>query len=445
MAGWEEIPETQYATLGEELIAYQVFGEGEVDLLWVPATGDCIELRWDFAPYAEFLCWLGERARVISFDRRGTGASDTPSGEALPSWEQWADDARAVLDAAGSERAVICGGADSGPTAILFAASHPARTRGLILMNTTARFAAAPDYPIGLPEDVLALTSEAVGKAWGTQGLSEWTSQDPAFQRYFLKSQRMYMTPRKASRLFGSQMSLDVRDALALVRVPTLVLSHEGMQQPLSPEHGRYLAEHIMGARMATLSGKDLVIFGAASTDAPGYIEEYLRGLIGVTDTDRALAAVLFTDIVGSTERASALGDRQWRHLLETHDAVARTVVEQHRGRLVKTTGDGMLATFDGPGRAIRCAMALGDALRPLGLEIRAGLHTGEVEVMGADIAGIGVHIAARVLEAAQPGDLLVSAAVPMLVAGSGFEFDDMGEHELKGVSGTWRLHRVLS
>jgi class 3 adenylate cyclase len=254
----------------------------------------------------------------------------------------------------------------------------------------------------------------------------------------------MYMTPREASRLIQFELSLDVREALALVRVPTLVLHREGMPQPLSPEHGRYLADRIEGARLALVPGSHGMIFTEPFADAVRHIEEFLGGLVGVPEPDRALAAILFTDIVGSTERASALGDREWRNLLESHDAVARTVVERHRGQLIKMTGDGMLATFDGPGRAIRCAMALGDTLRPLGLEIRAGLHTGEVEVRGTDIAGIGVHIASRVLACAPPGDLLVSAAVPMLVAGSGIEFEDRGEHELKGVPGSWQLYRAV-
>jgi class 3 adenylate cyclase len=448
MTRGEQIPETEYATLGEDRIAYQVFGEGEVDLLWVPPSGDCIELRWDWPPYAQFLFWLGAQARVISFDRRGAGASDAPSGEPLPSWERWADDARAVLDAVGSERTVIAGASDSSPTAILFATSHPARTRGLILINGAARWAAAPDYPAGFPEEALALTSQFVQDAWGTEALAGFASpdlarRDPEFRRMIAKSERMYMSPNQMSRLMHFQQSLDVREALDLVRVPTLVLHPEGLEA-IPADHGRYLAEHIAGARLALLPGNDaMILVEPAAQAALPLIEEFLGALHDGPEPDRALASILFTDIVGSTERASALGDREWRNLLESHDAVARTIVEQHRERLVKMTGDGMRATFDGPGRAIRCAMALGDTLRPLGLEIRAGLHTGEVEVRGADIAGIGVHIAARVLACAPPGELLVSAAVPMLVAGSGIEFEEGGEHELKGVPGTWQLFSV--
>ena len=414
---------------------------------WVPPSGDCIDLRWTWPPYADFLRWLGSHGRVISFDRRGAGASDAPSGEMLPSWERWADDALAVLDEVGSERAVICGAADAGPTAILFAASHPSRTRALILMNTTARFAAAPDYPMGVPEDALALAAQFVQDTWGTGAIVELSApdlmqQDQDVARWFAVSQRLYLSPRAAAKLFEFELSLDVRDALGSVRVPTLVLHREGVAV-MTVDQGRYLAEHIAGARLASVPGNDGSIFTEPVADAKRNIEEFLASLTRDVEPDRALSAVLFTDIVESTARAAALGDRAWRNLLETHHAVGRTLVEQHRGRIVKTTGDGLLATFDGPGRAIRCALALREALRPLGLDIRAGLHTGEVEVIGADIAGIAVHIAARVMSAASPGEVLVSPAVPMLVAGSGIDFDDRGEQELKGVPGAWRLYAV--
>jgi class 3 adenylate cyclase len=252
------------------------------------------------------------------------------------------------------------------------------------------------------------------------------------------------MRPREASTFLHREQSVDVRDALASVRVPTLVIHRDKFVIPA--EQGRYLAEHIDGARFLLVEGRDGVLFtGSTANEIIASIEEFLSGLQAVPEADRALAAILYTDIVESTQRVAALGDREWRTLLDTHDAVARTMVSQYRGRVVKMTGDGMLAIFDGPGRAIRCATALGDALRPLGLEIRAGLHTGEVEMRGTDIAGIGAHIAARVLQAAEPGDLMVSAAVPMLVAGSGFDFEDRGEHELKGVPGAWRLFAVVA
>lgn len=439
-------PDTKYATLGDDRIAYQVFGEGPLDLLWVPGTADCVDLRWDWPPYAQFLDWLGTMARVIAFDRRGTGASDPPSGNSLPNWEQWAEDARGVLDAVGSERAVVCGNADAGPAAILFAASHPTRARGLVLINTQACYEATSDEPAGRYEENVDPVSQIVREAWGTDGLTQYlfpdsVKQDPLLGPWFAKNQRLYMSPSTLKSRFGQR--LDVRGALGLVRIPTLVLHREGFD--ITPaDHGRYLAEHIKDARLAVVPGRDGWIFTEPATEPLGELADFLRGLTRVVEPDRALAAILFTDIVGSTQRVAKIGDQAWRDLLATHDALARTLVDQQGGRVVKMTGDGMLATFDGPGRAIRCAQLFTEALRPVGLEIRAGLHTGEVEVMGEDIAGIGVHIAARVLDAASPGEVWASAAVPMLVAGSGFEFVDHGEHELKGVPGPWRLYAVV-
>lgn len=343
----------------------------------------------------------------------------------------------------GSERATIFGTTDSGPVSILFAASHPGRTKGLILGNTSARFAYAPDYQFGMRGSEHA--HQAV-EGWGITAGGAFSnpdaSKDPSFLRWWAMSQRLSRSPRDARTFIHWQRSLDIRQALTSIRVPTLVLHREGFDL-IPPDHGRYIAEHITGARFALIPGRDAGLYCDPTEDGLQHVEEFLGGLREAKEPDRALAAILFTDIVGSTQRAAHLGDRAWRNLLESHDVVARTVVEQHRGTLVKMTGDGILATFDGPGRAIRCAMALADALRPLGLEIRAGLHTGEVELLGTDIAGIGVHIAARVLESAPPGEFLVSAAVPMLVAGSGFVFEDRGEHDLKGVPEPWKLFAV--
>lgn len=441
------IPDTRYATLGDDRIAYQAFGEGPLDLLWVPGTADCVDLRWDWPPYAQFLEWLGTMARVIAFDRRGTGASDPSSGDSLPAWEQWAEDARAVLDAVGSDRAVVCGNVDAGGAAILFAASHPACGRGLVLVNTQACYEATPEDPEGRYEENADPVQQVVRDAWGTESLAQFlfpdsVKHDRLLGPWFAKNQRLYMSPNELKSHLGQQ--LDVRSALGLVRIPTLVLHREGFD--ITPaDHGRYLAEHIKDARLAVVPGRDGWIFTEPARESLGELANFLRGLTKVVEPDRALAAILFTDIVGSTRRVVEIGDQAWRNLLATHDALARTLVDQHGGRVVKMTGDGMLATFDGPGRAIRCALSFTEALRPVGLEIRAGLHTGEVEVVGEDIAGIGVHIAARILDTSPPGKLIVSAAVPMLVAGAGFEFDELGDYELKGVPGIWKLFTVRS
>jgi class 3 adenylate cyclase len=362
--------------------------------------------------------------------------------EALPTWEEWADDALAVLDAVGSERAALFGAGDGGAVAALFAAIHPARTSAAILANAFARSIRAPDYPWGYFDEAVAHKVEAMLTArWGTESFVDLfdlcpdTAADPQFRRWSAKSARMSCSPREAASYMKQINRMDIRAVLPTIRVPTLVLCRE--QAPVLPEQGRFLAEHIPGARLVMVPGADVIIYTEPNAEVAEAIESFLTGGAPVADTDRALAAILFTDIVGSTEQAALLGDRRWRSLLDAHDAVCRTVIERHRGRLVTLTGDGVLARFDRPGRAIGCVAALRDALGPLGIEVRAGLHTGEVELRGDDIGGIGVHVAARVLDHAGPGELVVSAAVPLLVAGSGVEFDSRGEHELKGLPGT--------
>jgi len=444
MSAGEQIPETRFTRVGEDRIAYQVLGEGSIDLVYLPSSQECIDLIWDYPPYARFLRRLASFSRLITFDRRGAGASDA-AADGLAAWESWADDAGAVLDTVGSERAALLGQADGGPTAVLFAATRPERTRALILFNSSARFLRDDDYPFGLDQGDADATQRFLIDAWGTSAMASLTPQlsgNPDYVRYLTRSQRLTKRPRDAAAYFHWVQQTDVREVLPSVRAPTMILHRKGAPW-VTLDQGRYLAEHIQGARFVPLEGAQSIVCEEPHDDVLEYIEEFVRGLGGTRESDRALAAILYTDIVSSTERVSAMGDREWRNLLDTHDAVARTIVEQHRGKIVKTTGDGILATFDGPGRAIRCAIALRDALQPLGLEIRAGLHTGEVEIRGTDIAGIAAHIAARVLHSAQPGDLLVSAAVPMLVAGSGFEFADRGDHELKGLPGSWQLFAV--
>jgi class 3 adenylate cyclase len=439
------VPETKFAVLGEDRIAYQVLGQGPPDLLWMSSVAECIDLRWEYPPFASFLQTLASFSRLIMFDRRGAGASDPVSLEQLPTWEEWSDDALAILDAVESKQATVLGVADGGPVAALFAASHPARVSALILGNAWARMARSEDYPLGVAESRLNAILDLIAAHWGTESFADLgfypdSRRGPEFRRYLAKSGRLSCSPREAVTYNREINRIDVRGVLPSIRVPTLVLHRK--DSPVI-ELGRYLADHLSDARFVVVPGEEFTLYTEPSSEIMEHLEAFLTGVSPSRKPDRALATILFTDIVASTERASALGDPAWRNLLKSHDSVTRTVVEQYRGHLVKTTGDGLLATFDGPGRAIRCAMALIDALRPIGLEIRAGLHTGEVELMGDDIAGIGVHIAARVLEAAGTGELLVSAAVPMLVTGSGIKFEDRGEHQLKGVPEPWRLFVV--
>ena len=442
----QQIPDTRFATVGDDRIAYQVFGEGDVDLIFVPSLGDCMDMRWQWPSYVYFLRHLGAHARVIMFDLRGSGASDASSAESLPNWERWADETRAVLDEADSEQAVLFGFSHAGPTAILFAASHPSRTRGLILANTTARYGAGPGYQGGISDE----TARFVRNVWGTEAMVELANPDaaadPAFRRWNASSQRLSLSPRDASRIHAFESSLDVRETLPLLQMPTLVLHREGYK--LIPiEHAEYLAEHIPGARLALVPGNDAALYVEPMSETLRQMEDFLGGSHSLPNPDRALAAILFTDIVSSTELASAMGDRRWCSLLERHDSLATAVVDQYGGSLVHASGgmgDGILATFDGPGRAIHCARALADSLRSLGVSIRCGIHTGEVEVRDSGLAGIGAHIAARVVSAAGPDEILVSGAVPMLMAGSGVEFEDRGEQELRGVPGTWRLFTVV-
>jgi len=440
-----EVPDTRYTRLGTDRIAYQVVGDGPVDVVLAPLTGDCIDLRWDWPPHAKYLHRLASFSRLIMFDRRGIGASDPVSGDPLPSWERWADEARAVLDAVGSEQAVIFGQTDSAPTAVLFAAIHPDRSRALILFNATARFMTDADYPWGLSEADVGDSMAVLEQVWGTEDMAEFgnpdAARDPAYRRWYARTTRLAISGKEAAAHARWMQFTDVREVLPSIRIPTLVLHREDVKW-ISPEQGQYLADRIADARFIMVPGADASHFNEPTAQTLQHIEEFLVGTRHAIEPDRALAAILFTDIVGSTEHAATLGDSRWRNLLDSHDAIARTLIDQHCGRLVKMTGDGVLAIFDGPGRAIRCALALRDSLQALGIHIRAGVHTGEVDLRGDDISGIGVHIAARVLDQARGGELLASAAVPLLVAGSGLEFEDRGERELKGV-GLLRLYAV--
>jgi class 3 adenylate cyclase len=443
-----DTPNTRFARLSEDRIAYQVVGEGPPDLVYMPGSGQVIDTVWEHPPMARYLRRLATFSRLITFDRRGTGASDAAPTEGRPGWETWADDARSVLDAVGSEHAAIFGQADEGPTAMLFAATQPERTLALVLANTTARFLRDEDYPFGLGEADIESAVSFLEEAWGTESMGGFgdpdLSGDMAFVRWQAKSQRAALSPKAAAEYLRWVQRSDVRQVLSSIRSPTLVL-HCNRVAWITIDQGRYLAEHIRGARFIELDGANMSMYVGANAVSVDHIGDFLKLVADSVEPDRALAAVLFTDIVGSTITAASLGDARWRSLLDSHDAVVRTLIDQHRGHLVKLTGDGVLARFDGPGRAIQCAFALRDALEPLGIEIRAGLHTGEIELRGHDIGGIAVHIAQRVQTFADPSEVLVSETIPRLVTGSGIEFADRGEHELKGVPGVWRLYAVTS
>jgi len=429
-------PQTRYVDVGEAEVAYQVVGRGPPDLVYVPGFGN-VDLIWDSPLWAASLERLASFSRLILADRRGTGASDAIPDHAMPTWEEWADDVGAVLDAARSERAVVLAENYAGPTGVLFTAMKPERVAGLILANTTARRLGADDYPMGI----------APQAGWGTVdfGSMAWPSgaSDPEFGRWVAKFMRAAATPKSAAAQIRYMIeNLDAREALPLIRVPTLVL-HNKANRIYPIEEGRYLADHIDGARFVEVPGGDVTV--AASPTAIDEIVEFMTGERPEVEVDRILTTVLFTDIVGSTERAEREGDRRWSELLSAHHQVVRSELHHFRGQEIDTAGDGFLATFDGPARAIRCACAIRDGVQALGLQIRAGLHTGEVELSDEGPRGLAVHIGARVGAAAGPGQVLVSRTVADLVVGSGIDLEDLGEHQLKGVPDTWRLYRALS
>ena len=442
----EVVPPTRYVDSGDGLIAYQVVGDGPLDLVYLTGATSHVDVRWDWVGAAGFLRRLASFSRLILFDRRGTGVSDRLGTEALPTWEEWADDLRVVLDAVGSERAAIFAVLDAGPMAMLFAASHPDRTTALVLGNTAARYRADDDYPCGHRPEVIERILAAMATTWGTEAAavaaSPTTADDPTARAWLAKYMRASATPAATAAQWRSVFDGDFRSVLPVIRVPTLVLSRTGYL-PATVGMGRYLAEHVPEAELVLLPGADSMYYADDAEAIADTIEEFLTGVRPHRAPDRILATVLFTDLVESTRHAASRGDAEWRRTLDQHDAVSRREVEAHNGRLVKLTGDGLVATFPAPGRAIQCALSLRSAAAGLGLDLRAGLHTGEVEVRGDDIGGIAVHTAARVQSAADPGEILVSRTVVDLVAGSSLTFGDRGDHELKGVPGTWRLFAV--
>jgi class 3 adenylate cyclase len=437
-------PETRYAWLDQDRIAYQVFGDGPPDLVMTGAV--TIDVAWENPGVALFLRSLASFSRLILFDRRGTGASDPPPPDPLPPWESSVEELAVVLDEVGSERAAILAEIDTTPAAILFAATRPERTSALILVHASAKYLASDDYPIGIPREVAEALVAQVDQLWGTDAMAAMyvpsRAGDERFLRWWAKLLRTGASPRAARALLRTVLEVDLRPLLPLIQVPTLVLHRRDFHVP-PVEHARFLVEHIPGARLVELPGADMSVIWDTPELALDLIEEFLTGVRRIPQPKRVLATVLFTDIVGSTERATRLGDRHWRELLEVHDELARRLVGEFQGQLVKTTGDGILATFDGPGRGIRCAATLRDELRGIGLQIRAGLHTGEVELRDGDVGGIAVHIAARVMAAAGPDEIFTSRTVRDLIVGATITVEDRGPHALKGIEGTWQLFAV--
>jgi class 3 adenylate cyclase len=388
---------------------------------------------------------LGSFSRVVNFDSRGWGASRT-NVDTAPTVEAWADDLRLVLDSVGIERAAVVGHYAGAVMSTFFAAAHPDRVTRLVLIEASARMLRDEDFPIGMPADARDRLIAGFVELYGTGGdlIANASSRmhDEQFRRWWARCERMANGPIGAGAYWRELTSRDVREVLPALRVPTLVL-HRAGDPFVRVDHGRFLAEHIPDARYVELEGEDHLFFVGDTDRMLDEIEVFLTGAAAGSEPDRLLASVLFTDIVGSTDTAAALGDRRWRELLDRHDTLTHEHVARFRGRVVKTTGDGALATFDGPARAIRCACALRDAVSPAGIELRAGIHTGEVEQRGDDIGGIAVHLAARVQALAGEREVLVSRTVADLVAGSGIAFSDRGEHELKGVPGRWRLLAV--
>lgn len=432
-------PRTQYAKSGDVHIAYQVFGEGAVDLVFVPGFVSHIENYWDEPSFARWLRRLGNFSRVIMFDKRGTGLSDQVSE--LPGMDQRMDDVRAVMDAVGIERAAIFGISEGGSLATLFAASHPERSQALIIYGGFAQFS---DW---MTQEALESLFQYIDKSWGSgEGWLKFAPTkegDLAFQQWWGKFERLGASPGAVTTLMRMNSQIDITEILPSVNVPTLVI-HRKDDLLVRVEAGRLLAERIPGAKYVELSGADHLPFVGENSDRIlDEMEHFLTGETSTPSVERVLATVVFTDIVGSTARAEALGDQAWGDLLDLHDKAVRKELERFRGNEVKWTGDGFLAAFDGPARAIQCALAIVSTVRALGLEVRAGIHTGEVDFVKNDIRGIAVHIASRVADLANAGDVVVSRTVKDLVAGSGIAFQDYGTHELKGVPDRWMLFRA--
>ena len=439
-------PPVRYASTTDGDIAYQVAGDGPRDLVFIPEWWNESESMWDQPLLADVLTRLASFSRLICFDRRGTGISDPIPLGATPVLDDWLDDLAAVMDDAGSEHATLVGCSGGGPLCLLFAATFPDRVDSVVLLNTYARMSRSPEFPIGVPADVLERGLGQVYRQWGTGGLLDILApslaDDSHFREWWARYQRHSLSPRVATTIQRMLFEVDIRDVLPAVQAPTLLL-HRTEDRFVRVDHARYLAEHLPRARLVELSGADHVFFAGDADRLVDEVEAFATGTRPATRSDRVLTTMLFTDIVGSTERAAEIGDRAWRILLARHHTEVRTALERFRGHEIDTAGDGFFASFDGPARAVRCALELGRRLSDLGLEIRAGVHTGEVEVHPDGLTGIAVHVAARVASRAAGGEVLVTGTVRDLVAGSGLEFEDRGRQALKGVPDEWQILAV--
>ena len=442
------IPHISYADSGDLQLAYQVVGDGPVDVLLAFDWAGNIELAWENPQTERFLRRFASYGRLIFFDMRGVGLSDPV--EDLPPLEEWMDDVRTVMDAVGSRRAALVGHGHAGQLCMLVAASHPDRVQALVTVNSFARLARAPGYRAGMPVSAQQTWIEGLRGTWGTtdplhlQVLAPELAGEEFALGWWARLERAAGSPRRAVRKQQLAFELDVRDVLGAIAVPTMVVQSAG-NLFVMPSQGRYLAEHIPGARYLELASGGHWPWAAADADRfLDELEAFITGAPQVPGGDLVLATVAFTDIVDSTAKAAAMGDRRWRELLQVHDSVARREVEAARGRMIKSTGDGLLATFDGPARAIRCVGAIERGVATLGLHVRAGLHTGEIELVGDDVGGIAVAIAARLTSLAQSDEVVVSSTVKDLVVGSGIRFEDRGRHALKGVPDEWHVFAAL-
>ena len=440
------VTETTFIKVENAYVAYQLAGDGPRDLIFTTSPIHNIHVMWEQPAIARYFGRLAGIGRLICYNPRGTGVSSPPSpGSSL---QDWVDDMRGVMDAVGVERAAIIGDTEGGPTAMMFAATYPERTSALVLVNTFARFMRDADYPAGIPADSVPNLVEGFVLGFGTGSVVDVIAPseagDEGFRAWHARYQRLSMSgPGAAGSGYNAWLGdLDVRSILPSIRVPTLVL-HRADNAFIRAGHGRYLGGAIPGAKYVELPGRDSVYFAGDFDVVLDEIEEFITGAKAEPEADRVLATVLFTDVVDSTKRAADLGDRKWKDVLDRHDEVVRRQLARFRGREVVTTGDGFLATFDGPARAINCAREIGSEVNHLGIDVRAGLHTGEIQLRGDDVSGIAVHLAARVMGTAGAGEVVVSSTVKDLVVGSGIEFDDRGAHELKGVPGEWRLYAV--